>query len=684
MELYSSNDFYKLYQGNMLDMLEVIEPNSIDSIITDPPYELNFMSKGWDNAGVSFQHDTWKKCYEVLKDGGYLLAFGGSRTFHRIACAIEDAGFEIRDTIMWLYGSGFPKSMDISKSLDKRNKNTKEEYIKFGNYLKEKREENKISKIDLGKKLFNFDSNREDVPIQSWEIGKEIPTKDFYLKLKEILKLNDTFDWLIERKEAEREVIGKGKAGLTKGTIANFAGTTEFNITTPSTDLAKKWQGWGTALKPSFEPIIVARKPFKGSLVDNVIKNGVGGINIDECRVGNETTITKRNGNSGVNGVYGKDDRKFERENPTGRFPANTILTYDESDFDEVCGGFPNTNPSKQIIGGANRKSQTQEGRISAGGWKETNRIKKTEGYNDNGGSASRYFMNCKYTGKDEEIWKQLLVSNVENNLEILKAIKDSFAQISVEDLLKELKDHYAKYVDNQLDLIETSIVQDIVEMLTWDFKIETSQVIQDFIGNYKKCIQFLNLVQFVEKMGNIDTTQTTQNLLKLFGYVKVVITNYIQGNIEYDQKRYIYTPKASKKDRNEGLDEFEVKQCVGGGGGIGDYLQDVNSASGKFGSEKAPQKNIHPTVKPTNLMQYLVRLVTPNNGIILDPFNGSGSTGKAVMHENKERNKNYKYIGIEMTEEYLPISKARIEYVCKLTEEEKNEERQLSIYDLQ
>lgn len=120
MILYSENESYKLYHGNMLDMLSVIPPHSVDSIVTDPPYELNFMGKGWDNSGIAFQTNTWKQCYEVLKPGGYLLAFGGSRTFHRIACAIEDAGFEIRDTIMWLYGSGFPKSMDIAKGLDKK------------------------------------------------------------------------------------------------------------------------------------------------------------------------------------------------------------------------------------------------------------------------------------------------------------------------------------------------------------------------------------------------------------------------------------------------------------------------------------------------------------------------------------------------------------------------------------
>ena len=120
MKLYSENKNYKLYNGNMLDMLQVIEKESIDSIVCDPPYELNFMGKGWDNSGIAFNPETWKQCYEALKPGGYLLAFGGSRTYHRIACAIEDAGFEIRDTIMWLYGSGFPKSMNIGLALDKK------------------------------------------------------------------------------------------------------------------------------------------------------------------------------------------------------------------------------------------------------------------------------------------------------------------------------------------------------------------------------------------------------------------------------------------------------------------------------------------------------------------------------------------------------------------------------------
>lgn len=364
-----------------------------------------------------------------------------------------------------------------------------------------------------------------------------------------------------------------------------------------------------------------------------------------------------------------------------GRFPANTILTYDENDFDEVCGGFPNTKSTYNKDAKHENEIHRENADTLKYGYKE--RIDSSS-YNDSG-SAARYFINCKWTGKDEKIWKQLLVNNVESNLEILKATKDNIAQMNVEDLLKELKNHYAKYVENQLDLIETFIAQDIAEILIWDFKIETSQVIQDFIINSKKCIQFLNLVQFVEKMDNIDTTQITQNLLKLFGYVKVAITNYIQGNLKCEQKRYIYTPKASKKDRDEGCIELED--------GLLRRMRPDKDDNNPTGLNKegrfAPvvRKNTHPTVKPTELMQYLVRLVTPNGGTILDPFNGSGSTGKAVMYENKERNKGYKYIGIELTEEYLPISKARIEYVCNLQEQEcKKEEikyEQLPLFDL-
>ncbi len=519
IKLYSENKDYKLYEGSMLDMLEVIEPNTIDSIVTDPPYELNFMNKGWDNSGIAFQPDTWKKCYEVLKPGGYLLAFGGSRTFHRIACAIEDAGFEIRDTIMWLYGSGFPKSMDISKQIDKKGGN---DYSKqFAIDLKQARESRNLTMKYCDDKYCNSSTN------WSWYEGRKdgcrVPDYQTYLEIVKDFPELEKYRELI--KEAEREVIGQKEKlesyQYKNNNVYQTNGDKEkitLDITIPSTDLAKQWQGWGTALKPSFEPIIVARKPFKGSLVDNVIENGVGGINIDECRVGNEH-FEQKEGNAKSQGKYG--DKIWHEKSYDGRFPANTILTYDDTDFDEVCGGFPNTK--------------------------------------SNGG---------KTTMSDFSKYKGSMMNT--SNLKEESARKES---------------------------------------------------------------------------------------------------NYIAPCDSGSASRYFYCAKASKKDRDEGLDGFEEKNMRL------EQNRQIHSAgceyieNGKMKQnphlQSSCKRNIHPTVKPTELMQYLVRLVTPNGGTVLDPFNGSGSTGKAVMYENKEKNKNYKYIGIELTEEYLPIAKARIEYVC-------------------
>ncbi len=476
---YSVNDNYKLYQGNMLDLLKVIEPNSIERVVTDPPYELNFMNKGWDNSGIAFQAEAWKKCYEALKPGGYLLVFGGSRTFHRIACAIEDAGFEIRDTIMWLYGSGFPKSMSLSKGLEAREK--------LGNA-----------------------GTRNKRKIKQACDGEEYTLKQ-----------------------------------TNNGALGEVIETTRKEYV-PGTNLAKQWEGWGTCLKPSYEPIIVARKPFKGSLVDNVMENGVGGINIDECKVGDEvikggTMPDFRDVGQKSKDSIGIDKLSFGQvsgakrvplEDHTGRFPANTILTYDETDKEEVCSGFPDTKSSK------------------------------------------------------------------------------------------------------------------------------TNSKLLDIRGN------------------NYNNAHKTLEVAYERGYVD-----------EGSAARYFYCAKASKKDRDEGLDQFETKKTgeLQGGrqeGSAGSIMLNADGTTrvNPYAGGGTPKKNIHPTVKPTSLMQYLVRLVTPNGGTVLDPFNGSGSTGKAVMYENKERHKGYKYIGIELSQEYLEISKARIEYVIE-KEDPEEDQNQISMF---
>lgn len=402
--------------------------------------------------------------------------------------------------------------MDISKQIDKKGGN---DYSKqFAKDLKQARESRNLTMKYCDDKYCNSSTN------WSWYEGRKdgcrVPDYQTYLEMiKEFPEL-EKYKVLI--KEAEREVIGKKESGCFNNqekdryTIGSSKAL-EVDITIPSTDLAKKWQGWGTALKPSFEPIIVARKPFKGSLVDNVIQYGVGGINIDECRV--ETTDINRKGGATTKGnLNWKPSTKTYND---GRFPANTILTYDETDFDEVCGGFPITE---------------------------------------------------------------------------------------------------------------------------------------------------------THSMGNKEIAKSTG----MFGVG--IVTNMWRTNDKGSASRYFYNAKASKKDRDEGLDVFEEKiNC--------DRNVECYSADVPFNRSANPKKNTHPTVKPTELMQYLVRLVTPNNGIVLDPFNGSGSTGKAVMYENKERNKNYKYIGIELTEEYLPISKARIEYVINLKEENKIDKSQITIDEL-
>ena len=352
----------------MLDMLEVIEPNSIDSIVTDPPYGLTsitkrfgkedsaeckygkdgsfarlskgFMGKEWDGSGIEYNIETWQRCYEVLKPGGYLLAFGGSRTFHRIACAIEDAGFEIRDTIMWLYGSGFPKSIAIDKAIESK--------LLTGNA--NKTEFHKLNGEFEGKHNYGFAAMNKEQGIRPKDYSKEGASK-FFLK--------------------------------------------ELDATT---ELAKQYKGWGTALKPAYEPIIVARKPFSGACVDNVIKYGVGGINVDECRVGNET-ISIHNAPKGTfaGGEHGRGSDTSSYRDSTGRFPANVILTYDNTDFEEVCGGMPYTK-STGGSGEASIKNNFKNVKMGASGKAGAN----LGGLGDSS-SASRYFYCAKASKKDRD-----------------------------------------------------------------------------------------------------------------------------------------------------------------------------------------------------------------------------------------------------------------------------------------
>jgi len=377
----------KLINADCIEAMKAMPDNSVDSIVTDPPYELGFMGKSWDASGIAFNIEVWQEALRVIKPGGHLIAFSGSRTYHRMAVAIEDAGFQIRDQIMWVYGSGFPKSHNISKTLDKSENNEVWENNKYGGGN---------SKCD--------------------KCGK----------------------WMIS-----------GSPCQCPKPVVEF-----------KTEAAQQWDGWGTALKPAHEPMVLARKPLEGTIANNVLTFGVGGVNIDGSRVpspDNDGKVWTRGGN----GVNARSGSKDAQDNP-------------------------------QLNGESELVQPNELGRFPA---------------------------------------------------------------------------------------------------------------------------------------------------------------NFIHDGLETEWAKFFYCAKASKRDRNEGLDGFKAKRDHDGrkDGGVGGDNPRNRTNNAKL--------NHHPTVKPTSLMQYLVRLVTPPNGIVLDPFMGSGSTGKACAYEG------FDFIGIDQSAEYVAIAQARIDF---------------------
>ena len=439
----------KLILGDCIDKLKELDDNSIDSIVTDPPYGLSFMGKKWDYDVPS--QEIFEECLRVLKPGGHLLSFAGSRTYHRMAVRVEDAGFEIRDQIMWIYGSGFPKSHNIGKSVDKLQGNERE------------------------------------------VIGTKIHSQKG-VKAAE-----------------ERTTIGAGAFGEPR----------EADITKGNS----QYEGWGTALKPAHEPIVMARKPLsEKTVVNNVLEWGTGGINIEESRISYKSKDdmeirknTHRETNKLGDGNFGGG--KYSQPVESGRFPANIIL-------DKEAG---------KIL-------DEQSGISKSTGGRSGNK----EGVGQNG-------IYGQYSG--------------------------------------EVKD-----------------------------------------GN--------------PGLGDVGGAS-----------------------------RFFYCPKTSKTDRNEGLEDFKGKQIgtynahssdleIYGGSSLG--------AASMSGNNKMPQpkQNFHPTVKPTDLMSYLIRLVTPKDGTALDPFMGSGSTGKAAVRGG------FDFIGIEREKDYIEIAEARIQYEKDNPYSEEKEER--------
>jgi site-specific DNA-methyltransferase (adenine-specific) len=372
MNPYYADATVRLFHGDCLDVLRELPDNSVDAVVTDPPYGLEFMGKEWDapwkagealwdrkrpggqagridgnggmdtfgdrpnyKAGRPFQQwcELWAaECLRVLKPGGHMLAFGGTRTFHRLACAVEDAGFEIRDSIAWLYGSGFPKSLDVSKAIDKAAGAT-------GTYGEPKSAAH-AGWLDRGR------MRGED-----GEAGWQRP-------------------WMQD-----------------ETALSNAARKYE-----PGSDAARQWQGWGTALKPAFEPIVVARKPLTGTVAGNVTAWGTGALNVDGCRIdtnGETWGGNEANAHTDYSGkVYGTFGRQYAKpSNPAGRWPANVVLDESQADaLDQMSGERPGSHDQRHDSKPASMFTGCQIGDAT--------------GFGDRGG-ASRFFYTAKADAKE-------------------------------------------------------------------------------------------------------------------------------------------------------------------------------------------------------------------------------------------------------------------------------------------
>ncbi len=589
---------YRINHANIKEWAANYDGPLFDGILCDPPYELGFMGKSWDSSGIAFDTEMWADLFKLLKPGGHLLAFSGSRTYHRMAVAIEDAGFEIRDMIEWVYGSGFPKSLNIGKAVDKIQGNERESEIVKG-------------------KIFTGSNNN------------------------------------INGESGEYEV--------TKGT--------------------SPYEGYGTALKPAHEPCVLARKPLeKGHTVaTNALKHGTGGLNIDGTRVGTETTRTTIKDLSQAHGnQFGKAGITYPtqgyKDNPPGRFPANLI--HDGSD--EVEAVFPQN--AKGMSGGGKHKQTYSKDGVIAGGGHDGN---ESHIRNDSG-SASRFFMTCKDTQKHAimNIWNDIDVSiagsssTITQVIEKVMSITSALGSVPLNiDLVNQSLN--ALFVGTKSKSTEIDFVAKLVAIKEVPEDMLSQQelkAIQGYMQNSESSTQTQSHVSGVENKDSTDITQITINLLKLCGYVLHAIDeNTKQANQESDSDqakttRFLYTAKASKSERNAGLEGFEVKigkvvnnrRCkICGYQEVSGSPCRCEQPDWEILSHVRTAQNFHPTVKPLALTKYLATLIKPpTGGRLLVPFSGSGSEMIGALQAGWE------YVeGVELTEEYIPIAEARIEH---------------------
>ena len=561
----------RLLLGDCLELLKTLPDNSVDSIVTDPPYGLGkepdalkmltdwvetghhdvkgrgFMGKEWD-AFVP-QPRVWHECLRVLKPGGHLLAFAGTRTQDLMALGLRLAGFEIRDMVAWVYGSGFPKSLDVSKALDRMA-------------------------------------------------------------------------------GAEREVVGKvagmGKQnpewnGTAQGRTENSF-KPEYDATAPATDAAKQWDGWGTALKPALEPITLARKPLESTVAANVLKWHTGALNIDGCRV--ETSDTLGGGAEKAETVCSTNhegwDRPWKHDDAArkahadrvksnvmkaeqlGRWPANLI--HDGSD--EVVSQFPE---SKGQLA-ASRSDGVDKTNEIYGKVKHNPEVMQPRG---DSGSAARFFYQAKTSKKDRN-----------EGLDGSRTVKYTTG------LCKE----------ENMELAASLQKATCESTVRWG--------IDESGGSITGLCPLASLSTTLTAISKITTSEIFNSWMPLHTKESTVDANFETVN----GGSHAENAEKSKTSQQATTSENQAESAHGVSGVVSKMLSSISDVE-----NWTPATNFHATVKPTDLMRYLCRLITPPNGVILDPYMGSGSTGKAAVMEG------FDFIGMDSDPAYFDIAQERI-----------------------
>jgi hypothetical protein len=579
---------YTIHHGDCLDVLRTLGDASVDAVVTDPPYGLAFMGKKWDYDVPTVE--VWAECLRVLKPGGHLLAFAGTRTQHRMAVRIEDAGFEIRDMIAWVYGSGFPKSLDVSKAIDKMDAGEEQERrrLRFTAWVRSTgvtaRQIDEATGSNMGGHYTTASSQpaimtREHLEACRHLLG-EVPT---WVEQEADIRSVESRNFLMREVVTRREMTDTSKAR------AGFSGPThspEYDgsrrlvaITAPATDAARKWSGWGTALKPAMEPITVARKPLIGTVAQNVLTHGTGAINIDACRIvaGQRPTMgawvqdqyrcsscvadaasLHKQATPATGASFVQGDASLSA-NGRGESPRAATCKTGTSCCDGTTAGGTSTNLNTGECG------KMPTARYQTG----TRSTTSTETNSTTG------LPTCDVCGS--EITDPCTSGSTPANKRNLQHAQSSSVSAAPA----------GRWPSN--------LIHD-----------GSGEVLERFPETASGAI-----CAHHERSTDGGNGQTHGKMAGVVGPLR--------GADSGSAARFFYCAKASRTDRNDGDD------------------------------------NKHPTVKPTDLMRYLVRLVTPPGGIVLDPFMGSGSTGRGAILEG------FRFVGIEREAEYVKIAEARI-----------------------